>query len=322
MGMIGSIAANFHEGSRSEYLAQYVFSSWGTAVAVPHQEDHGLDLFCTFMETIGGRAWARSPYTVQVKSEMRPWVFEGRESVKWLVEHPLPLFLCVVDKPNSTLSVYHTAPRFLVWSLGDLPDKLTMIPTVEIDGRDTQWTGTFELSLSAPILKIEVARIGNDAYWENARKVMERWIDVDNHNLTLIRAGLLRFRMPAEYKTNLASVHAVAEQGNARPPDELLRRGVLHLSECLNCLGSQFHYSENALGAVEAGLLYHHLRRRFPQFFDERDSHGGFSPVFNRLTEKMPNIRKDYLFAGIEEIERLVESALPPASAKSDRKVP
>jgi hypothetical protein len=40
---VGSIATNLHEGSRSEYLAQYVFSSFGTAVPVPHQEDTGLD---------------------------------------------------------------------------------------------------------------------------------------------------------------------------------------------------------------------------------------------------------------------------------------
>ena len=33
---VGSIAPNLHEGSRSEYLAQYVFSSFGTAVPVPH----------------------------------------------------------------------------------------------------------------------------------------------------------------------------------------------------------------------------------------------------------------------------------------------
>jgi hypothetical protein len=39
VGMTGSIAANLHEGSRSEYLAQFVFSSFGTAIPVPHQED-------------------------------------------------------------------------------------------------------------------------------------------------------------------------------------------------------------------------------------------------------------------------------------------
>jgi len=51
--MPGAIAASLHEGSRSEYLAQYVFSSWGTAIAIPHQEDSGVDLFCTLVEKKG-----------------------------------------------------------------------------------------------------------------------------------------------------------------------------------------------------------------------------------------------------------------------------
>jgi hypothetical protein len=38
-----------HEGSRSEYLAQFVFSSFGTAIPVPHQEDSGLDIYCTLL---------------------------------------------------------------------------------------------------------------------------------------------------------------------------------------------------------------------------------------------------------------------------------
>jgi hypothetical protein len=44
--VVGAIAPNAHEGSRSEYLAQYVFASFGAAVALPHQEDSGIDLHC------------------------------------------------------------------------------------------------------------------------------------------------------------------------------------------------------------------------------------------------------------------------------------
>ena len=55
--MPASVAYGFHEGSRSEYLAQYVFASWGTAVAIPHQEDHGIDLNCTLMELVGRHIW-------------------------------------------------------------------------------------------------------------------------------------------------------------------------------------------------------------------------------------------------------------------------
>ncbi len=114
---VGSIAANLHEGSRSEYLAQYVFSSFGTAVPIPHQEDTGLDIYCTLLERVGPRVWPRAYYSVQVKSTMDPWAFASPESVRWLIEHPLPIFLCIVLKAEARMLVYHTTPRFAAWIL-------------------------------------------------------------------------------------------------------------------------------------------------------------------------------------------------------------
>jgi hypothetical protein len=96
VSMVGSLATNLHEGSRSEYLAQFVFSSFGTAIPVPHQEDSGLDIYCTLLERDGQRAWPRAYYSVQVESTMSPWVFGSAESVRWIIEHPLPIFLCIV----------------------------------------------------------------------------------------------------------------------------------------------------------------------------------------------------------------------------------
>src|SRR5947207_910151 len=98
---VGSIAPNLHEGSRSEYLAQYIFSGFGTAVPVPHQEDTGLDIYCTLLERVGRRAWPLAYYSVQVKSTMDRWIFDGAESVRWIIEHPLPIFLCVVNKAEA-----------------------------------------------------------------------------------------------------------------------------------------------------------------------------------------------------------------------------
>jgi hypothetical protein len=66
MPNVGAVAANLHEGSRSEYLAQYVFASFGTAVSVPHHEDAGIDLYCTLTERVGKLAWPRHYFTVQV----------------------------------------------------------------------------------------------------------------------------------------------------------------------------------------------------------------------------------------------------------------
>jgi hypothetical protein len=64
--MAGAIAHGLHEGSRSEYLVQCAFASWGTAVAIPHQEDHGIDLACTLLERAGRRSvakWSSSKLT-------------------------------------------------------------------------------------------------------------------------------------------------------------------------------------------------------------------------------------------------------------------
>jgi len=111
MTHIGSLAANPHEGVRSEYLAQYVFSSFGTAVPVPHQEDTGVDLYCTLLERVGRRAWPRAYFSVQVKSSMEPWISASPDSIRWIIEHPLPIFLCVVQKAEARLRIYQTTPK-------------------------------------------------------------------------------------------------------------------------------------------------------------------------------------------------------------------
>src|ERR1700757_1666050 len=78
----GSIAANFHEGSRSEILADYLFSSWGTVSPVRRQDDYGIDLYCTLSDRVGQRAVVRDYFVVQVKSGAEPWIFGHQESVK------------------------------------------------------------------------------------------------------------------------------------------------------------------------------------------------------------------------------------------------
>src|SRR5579863_2017210 len=87
--MIGSVAANFHEGSRSEILADYLFSSWGTVSPVRRQDDYGVDLFCTLTERIDRRARVQDYFAVQVRSKEDSWKFNDPKSVKWLVEHPI-----------------------------------------------------------------------------------------------------------------------------------------------------------------------------------------------------------------------------------------
>jgi hypothetical protein len=318
MSATGSIAPNFHEGTRSEYLAQYVFSSFGTAVAVPHQEDHGLDLICTLTERIGQRAWAKAPYTVQVKSELKPWVFEGSNSVEWLVKHPLPFFLCVVNKTTSTLRVYHTAPRWYAWGVGDLPERLEMTPTEETDGHSTQWHGEYEFPL-VPILAINVPQlVADDHYATNARNVLERWIEIDNHNLTRIRTGLHSWQMPDKYQPNAMPGGGIVTQWLSSPPEQLLNNGIKHLSQVLECIGSQFYATGNFVAAVEATLLHRHLHQKFPVLADEAHLTGGLSFVHSELN-KLPLAKQEYFFSGVDELQKIVEKALQPEEQPTSR---
>ena len=63
--MTGAVVANFHEGSRSELLADYLLSTWGTVTPVRRQDDYGIDLYCTLTTRAGQRAVVADHYSVQ-----------------------------------------------------------------------------------------------------------------------------------------------------------------------------------------------------------------------------------------------------------------
>jgi hypothetical protein len=299
--MVGAIATNLHEGSRSEYLAQYVFASFGTAVSVPHQEDSGIDLYCTLAERVGSRAWPRAHFSVQVKSTFDPWVLDSEESVRWLIQHPLPFFLCIVDKASARLRVYHTSPRFYAWSLPPLPRHLELRPAQDQEGRCTQWEGNTSFSLSAPILNASIQELLDDAFHRNAWKVLDFWIGFDLENLARIRAGIHSFRMPDGYTTNTTKFRGWATQGISQAPD--LAPAMEHVKEGVAYLSSQFHRRGDLDGAVRCALLLRHL---FPN-----DSSGGtHDPHLHGLINEIIGGDKNYLYAGADALNAMIEERL------------
>jgi hypothetical protein len=203
---VGSLATNPHEGSRSEYLAQYVFSSFGTAIPVPHQEDTGLGMYCTLLELVGRRSWPRAYYTVQVKSAMEPWIFGSPESVRWIVKHPLPIFLCIVLKSEARILVYHTAPRLAAWILPLHKERLELVPGLETKSRtiETSWEMGISFELKTPILNFAIQEALDDAFHARVAGVLKFWIDIDMENIFRIKCGNHNFQAPYEYETNCA----------------------------------------------------------------------------------------------------------------------
>ena len=201
---VGSIAPNLHEGSRSEYLAQYIFSSFGTSVPVPHQEDSGIDLYCTLLEPEGRRAWPRAYYSVQVKSTMDPWIFAGEQSVRWIIEHPLPIFLCIVDKAEARILVYLTTPRFAAWILPFHKDRLELVPGTATKAQPivTGWEQGSSFELNAPILDFTIQQALDDSFRAQIAATLKFWINNDMENIFRIKCGIHHFQVPYEYETN------------------------------------------------------------------------------------------------------------------------
>ena len=307
--MPGYIAPGFHEGSRSEYLAQYVFAMIGTAAAIPHQEDSGVDLHCTLTETIGRRERSKEYFSVQVKSDMSPWVFDDHNEVRWLVEHPLPIFLCVVDKKAATLRVYHTFPRFYVWASGSLPPRLELWPGSGPNGGFTRWEGDdSRFTLGAPIWEATIEELLDDSRALNVKNVMRAWTDLENDNLTRIREGIHQFRMPDAYETNNpnASCGGDTFQGTTRAD---LSPTLARFKESIGNLTLQLRARGDFEKAVRCALV---ARCLFPE------ETSGLAHNFVLLAEINDRMNvHDGAFAGADELNRLISERLARHAAPS-----
>jgi len=314
MSKTGATAYGFHEGTRSEYFAQCILSAFGTSVPVPHPEDHGIDFYCTLTERIGRLSWAKASYSVQVKSE-GVWVLEGRESVDWLIKHPLPLFLGVMIKKTLTFHVYHTAPRFYPWALGDCPDRLELTMTEETVGKSTEWVGDYRFQL-VPILSIKMEQLASDAdYAQNARDVLEYWIGVEDRNLARMTVNLRGWEMPDSYETNVVPRSGRVSQWLGRPSEEFLNNSVRSLSEQLELLARQFHDTGHSMAAAEAALLFRHLTKEFPAAFHDPQAAGG---LLTQIATSLNNMR--YVFEGLDALQTMLKSTVlgPPNPQKAD----
>ena len=260
---VGSIAPNLHEGSRSEYLAQYVFSSFGTAVPVPRQEDTGIDIYCTLLEPEGRRAWPCAYYAVQVKSDIKRWICDSEESVRWIIEHPLPIFLCVVRKKEARILVYHTTPRFAPWILPFHRTRLELVLGTETRAQSvvTSWDQGSSFELKAPILDFTIQRALDDSFHAKLATVLKFWIHNDQENIFRVKCGNPNFQAPYEYETNKAGGIRGTKAFGGQFSEESAQRAEAVLKELLSHITTH-HYKNKEL--VSAAIYATALRRLSP----------------------------------------------------------
>ena len=103
----------FHEGDRSEFLAEFVLSTIGLPVQVPRTADYFLTDFLVHLVSHDDKTLKLLGLSinVQVKSNEEDIEVKGDEQRSLFYRSLTPFFLLVVDKNGSAIKVYTTAHR-------------------------------------------------------------------------------------------------------------------------------------------------------------------------------------------------------------------
>lgn len=148
--------AGFHEGDRSEFLADFVLSTVGLTIPVRRQSDYCLVDFIVHPFTEQGRNLEMTGLACnfQIKSNNDPITVKGKERRRCFFHTMLPFFIGVVTRADKTLFVYTTVHRLLLVLKGKETD-LRLVhgrDRFHIEHRDSKAL----LFLSKPIAKVSL----------------------------------------------------------------------------------------------------------------------------------------------------------------------
>ncbi|HEY5000998.1 MAG TPA: hypothetical protein VII15_04085 [Candidatus Cryosericum sp.] len=192
---------SFRQGDRSEYLALYALTRVAFVTPVPRQEDFGVvDFRCVLAKHDDRHVVPKGAFNVQVKSKGATLGLRESE-IRWLSTNmDCPLFICVVDKKETSIKLYSCQN---VWSalfyrmhprsINLVPEKTgpngdryvhrelkTGDPEVDIDGE-------FDVFLGQPVIAMAVSDF--EAKAREVFDVLDAWITLDRFNVALMRLG-------------------------------------------------------------------------------------------------------------------------------------
>lgn len=226
--MPGVLPKNFRGGSRSEYLAQYIFSTLGVSVPVPHQEDIGADFHCTLAEPDGKRLIFKGSFLAQVKSvseknqlyfggldDKREWKQEG---VKWLFGQELPLLIGLVDKDKLSMDLFSTSNMWQALYKAGKPSTILLQPNIPSGSDDvvrfptsepqTNWPLgmgdglLWKIPLGPALVAIGIDDLEDEQKLQTFRRKLQWAVDLEQNNIRYARLKVHFSRWPVKIKTN------------------------------------------------------------------------------------------------------------------------
>lgn len=208
-----AIPYGYHEGNRSEYLAEYFLSKIGLVIPVPRQADLFKVDFIVHLCRKKGRNFVPTGrcFAVQIKSDHRPLKIESRNLDRFW-KSGFPYFIGVVSKTGFKFSVYATLPRLVfMWMVGRNQEfRLKLGGTVE-DSHKHNWEDQAdkdvkEVWTGPPILELDAGELEGNKTRKASREmflsVMESWVDFEASSLAWKNRSIPVVEMPRAFDTN------------------------------------------------------------------------------------------------------------------------
>jgi len=203
--MPGGRLSSFRLGDRSELLAEFCLGAIAFTSRVPRQEDIGHDFFCVLSEERDGFIWAGPSFTVQVKSDKNPLVYEKPHQRKWLSTLENPFFVVIGYRDELRIEIYSTLQR-LNGLLFRAAKRVELHPgPPKKDSRDV-WTAEDDtkqvIYLGKPVISATVEDFMDKSRANFLTQVLKRWILLDRENVVNKDAGMHWLVSPESYETN------------------------------------------------------------------------------------------------------------------------
>jgi hypothetical protein len=210
--------ANFHEGDRSEYLAEYILSTIGFCEPVSRPSDHfHTDIFVALAERKTVVQCEKKTYNeltanglvvgMQVKSDTEPFDIKAKDGTDchYLLRSSLPFYICIIDKDTQSIRIYTTLHRTHIEPSEDIK-----VITVEFGAENKAEGNTLTLNENKPICNYSLAELdasnANDKYSYRNKfySVLTSWAFVEVTALTFQHHRLPWKIDVGDYKTNEA----------------------------------------------------------------------------------------------------------------------
>ena len=203
--MPGARPRGFRLGDRAELLAEYILNTKAFKTRVPRQEYIGHDFLCVLSEQRDDLIWAGPSFTVQVKSNRDPLIFEKRHELRWIGEIDTPFFIAVINREELLMDLYSTWKR-LNGILHKGARRILLIPgehTAQYEGVTTEEDGSEQrIPLGRPIISTTLPEMMNEMRVNEYSEVLRNWIELDRDNIVRCRAGMYWVLGPKWYRTN------------------------------------------------------------------------------------------------------------------------